>query len=802
MLTDATPPEKATFKSHKEITGTYGVKAAGLSFIPPAWRLDFAALSIASNRLWKEGKSIATSEEVAALEKWLNERSYERLILRSSGTDETISDRGKFTSVVVQAGWNIALVVERMEELYRLAHGVEPDAELGVVVQEYLAVDFAGHLSNEYRVSPTINQWSYELERPEWAPSKGLNSKFKTAPDPSASLRCGNQIPHQPLRSVAHFLVDQFKERCHLEWLVHQSTLYLAQIDFEWPSLDQGLDPKKDIHTEAPAELNLDAAKLFTAYQVGEKTKWPKLQNLSDFDFENMGLAPRIYPLSPKVLVNARNDRKAWSDLREEVASLTGNRLVVRTDCIQKGIKKFNLPRTDTKDAESALAWCVETMKDFAKREIREQNFMFLFHAFLPAKSAAWAYAKPGNPVVIVDALWGLPDGLQVLPVDTYEVNISQEKVVDTRTTFKPKFLTELDDGTWDYRNVKTKCGRHQVLSKSDKLEIATRTASIANKLGEDAQIMWFCEIPDEYQVGRNLPWFRSREVLDPSPRQEVHFRPFDVITPADLQRLPNEKVTLRLSPEANLIRDEAFLDSIVKVAKERGLPVQVEGSILGHAFYKLDQEGIPVVLSNAPKYYRKRNRQVFGKLVRDKIPAAIAAGGETVREAKLAKADLPVGLAGKLLEEMEEFLRATDAEEQAAEIADMLEVVKGLAAATNHSWTSIERIAKAKTEKRGGFRDGRVLIETALPHRDSPLERQEQVRAADLGGVESSKTLVEIPSSALVATATGPGVIFTYEDDSARFRVSIKDGAVQIARLDSAVPDVDAKQGSLFPDD
>jgi len=490
MLIDVSPRQKTTFRSHAEIRRTYGVKAAGLSFIPAAWRLDFAALSISPNQLWKTGSPISSHEEIVALEEWLAQRSYDRLILRSSGTHETISDRGKFTSIVIQAGWNFALLVERVEELYRLASSVDPEAELGVVVQEHLSVNFAGHLSNEYRVSPTINQWSYELEKPEWAPSKGINSKFKTAPNPLASLRCGNQIPHQPLRSVAHFIVDQYKERCHLEWLVHESTLYLAQIDFEWPCLDHGLDPKKDILTEAPAELDLDAAKLFMPYKVGAKTKWPKLQNLSDFDFENVGLAPRIYPLSPKVLKDAKKDRKAWDALKQEVTSLIGNRLVVRTDCIQKGIKKFNLPRTDTMDVDSALAWCLETMRSFAERKIQEQNFIFLFHAFLPAKSAAWAYAKPNNPVVIVDALWGLPDGLQVLPVDTYEVNVARNKVVDTRTTFKPKFLTELDDGSWNYRNVKTKCGRHQVLSKADKLEIASRTAAIANKLGEDAQIM------------------------------------------------------------------------------------------------------------------------------------------------------------------------------------------------------------------------------------------------------------------------------------------------------------------------
>ena len=613
MLTDVTPPAQKDFKSYSELCREYGAKAAGLAFLPPAWRLDFAALSISPNISWKSGSNISTNSEIRKLEKWLTGKNSDGILLRSSGTSETINDRGKFRSIVVDAGWSFAHVLERLEELYQSAMQVDAQAELGVVVQENLTVRYAGHLSNEHRVSPTINQWSYELEKPEWAPSKGINSKFTTSPDPAVKLDCGNKIPHQPLRSVAHFLVEEFRERCHIEWMVHDSTLILAQIDFEWPETDKGLDPKKDIRSETPVELDLGLAKSLSPFKVGSSTKWPKLQNLSDFDFKEDHPSPRIYPLSPKVLSDAQISPESREALSREMIGLTGNRLVVRTDCVQKGVEKFNLPRTDTMTVDAAIDWCHSTMSELSKRGVKERNYLFLFHAFLPARAAAWAYAKPDNPVVIVDALWGLPDGLQVLPVDTYEVNVNQQKVVGTKTTFKPKFLTELHDGSWNYRNVQSRCGRQQVLSRADKLEIATRTARIANRLGEDAQIMWFCNIPPEYQVGRNLPWFRSREKFDPAPRQKVQYKPFVVSKPSDLDLLPTEKVTIRLSPEANLIRDELFLDAVVEAAKRKSLPVQVDGSILGHTFYKLDQEGIPVVLANAPKYYRKRNRQVFG---------------------------------------------------------------------------------------------------------------------------------------------------------------------------------------------
>ena len=800
MLTDTTPPQTKDFKSHKKISKDYGVKAAGLAFLPPAWRLDFAALSVAVHRAWRSGHDLSENSEARELHSWLQGKSFKQIILRSSGSSETLQDRGKFKSRVLDQGWSFSTVVDELEMLYRDAAETDAEANLGVVVQQFVNADYRGHLSNEHRISPTINQWSYELEVPQWAPSKGINSKFTTAPDPSAQLKCGSQVPHQPLRSVAHYLVNEFPERCHLEWLVHQSTLFLMQIDFEWPEIDTGLDPHKDLELQAPSELDLETPTEIKPFKVGTKTKWPKLKNLSDFDFdEDRVLSPKIYQLAPNRVLAAIKSQADYQKLTTEMKALTGDCLVVRTDCIKDGRRTFNLPRTDTINVENAIEWCGKVISKFESDGVDREEIMFLFHAFLPAKASAWAYARPGNPVVIVDALWGLPDGMQVLPVDTYEVNVAQKKVIQTKTTYKPSFLIQVDGGNWEYRSVKTRSGRSQVLTKADKIEIATRTAKIATKLNDDAQIMWFCDIPLAYEVGRNLPWFRSREILDPSHRQEVQYKPFRVSNPSDLQKIPDETVTLQLSPEADLIRDEAFLEAVISTAKEKGLPVQLEGSILGHAYYRLNQENIPVVLANAPKYYRKRNAQVFGKLVRDKIPASIAKSGETVREATLAGQDKEIALAGKILEELDEFLRADTEDDRAAELADLLEVLKGLAHSAGYSWSKIERLAKEKASKRGGFKEGRVLIETALPHRDSPLERTEQVRVADLGRVESREDSVFVPPTALVATSHGPGVIFSFQGDAARYRISVKSGKLQLTRLDTMTLERDEKQQSLF---
>lgn len=799
MLVSCDPPEKIDYATFAQICRTYGSKAAGLALLPLAWRPDFRAISVELHRIWSSGASLIGSEELNQVQGWMAERSLERFIVRSSGVNESIQDRGKFQSKPLPKNYTAHQLADAIAEIFQHAKQTDSDELVGIVVQIFKEPAFSGHLSNEYRVSPTKNQWSYELDRPDWNPAKGINSKFTTAPDPSDLLRCGNRVPHQHLRSVAHYLADRFKERCHVEWIVSNGTLWLVQIDLEWSERDEGFDPKNDLHVKSPLSLNLGYPGQLTAYSIGSATEWPKLRNLSEFDFDEQNPGPRIYPLAPQLILEGASDAHLLASLTAEIVALTGDRLVVRTDCIQGGIEGFNLPRTDTVSAARALEWCAEVIDKFVAKNIPLDKYTFLFHAFLPARASAWAYSQPGNPIVLVDALWGLPDGMQVLPVDTYEVNVSLATVVKTKSTYKPKFLTELDDGSWDYQSIRSRSARSNVLATPDKVEIAKRTRSIADKLDANAQIMWFCGVPEAYGVGRNIPWFRSREVFDPAPRQQEKLRPFVINNQADLERLPPGRVTLKLSPEASLIRDEGFIDRVIQVAKIRSLPIELDGSILGHTYYKLSQEQIPVILSNEPKYYRKRRKQVFGKIVRDKIPANIAAGGEAVREAKLAREDLRLGLSGKLLEELEELIRARSHEERTAELADVLEVLRGLAGSLSLDWNDIEEASQRKREKRGGFVDGRVLIETSLPRRNNPLDTEELVSLGDLGKVEVKETQVEIPVTSLIATVCGPGFIFSFLGDPMRYRLALRDGTVRVTKLDRGQLTSNAKQTEMF---
>jgi len=149
MLIESTPPTEKNFKSHAEISKKYGVKAAGLAFLPPFWRLDFAALSIKVHKSWRNGSSLASNPEIEKLRSWLQDRSFENVILRSSGSSETLQDRGKFRSRVLKRGWNFETLICELGKLYDDAAVVDERADLGIVVQKYVKADFAGHLSND-----------------------------------------------------------------------------------------------------------------------------------------------------------------------------------------------------------------------------------------------------------------------------------------------------------------------------------------------------------------------------------------------------------------------------------------------------------------------------------------------------------------------------------------------------------------------------------------------------------------------------------------------------------------------------
>ena len=100
---------------------------------------------------------------------------------------------------------------------------------------------------------------------------------------------------------------------------------------------------------------------------------------------------------------------------------------------------------------------------------------------------------------------------------------------------------------------------------------------------------------------------------------------------------------------------------------------------------------------------------KTYNKLVRDKIPEVIRAQGRECDTSIVARDEKYKLLEAKLQEEVNEFLEDKNLEE----LADVMEVLFGLAEALGYSEEELLKARDKKREERGGFKEGIVLKST-----------------------------------------------------------------------------------------
>ena len=105
--------------------------------------------------------------------------------------------------------------------------------------------------------------------------------------------------------------------------------------------------------------------------------------------------------------------------------------------------------------------------------------------------------------------------------------------------------------------------------------------------------------------------------------------------------------------------------------------------------------------------------KQIYNKLVRDKIPEIIISNGERPITRTLTDKEYKVELEKKLYEEYQEVLEATG-KDRIEELADMLEVICHLAKIENSSLDEVMALAKEKNSKRGSFAD-KIFLEGVI---------------------------------------------------------------------------------------
>ncbi|WP_171788848.1 MULTISPECIES: nucleoside triphosphate pyrophosphohydrolase [Clostridium] len=101
-----------------------------------------------------------------------------------------------------------------------------------------------------------------------------------------------------------------------------------------------------------------------------------------------------------------------------------------------------------------------------------------------------------------------------------------------------------------------------------------------------------------------------------------------------------------------------------------------------------------------------ENNEKTYNKLVRDKIPEIIKADGRQCDILIAAGDEKYKLLEAKLVEEVNEFLEDKNLEE----LADVMEVLFGLAESLGYSEEELLKARAKKLKERGGFKDGIVI--------------------------------------------------------------------------------------------
>lgn len=102
----------------------------------------------------------------------------------------------------------------------------------------------------------------------------------------------------------------------------------------------------------------------------------------------------------------------------------------------------------------------------------------------------------------------------------------------------------------------------------------------------------------------------------------------------------------------------------------------------------------------------------IYNKLVRDRIPEIIEKTGKELSSRILEEKEYEIELKKKLGEELAEYNEAKSSEEAVEELADILELLHAATKIHGSSFEDLEKIRKAKAEKRGGFEKRIFLIE------------------------------------------------------------------------------------------
>lgn len=388
-------------------TACVGQKAVGLTSIPTSWTRPFFVVC---------GIKTPTSKALSTALIESGIPSGAKILVRSSGVDESIERRGEHPSVE-------CVQDELSDQIRRLKAVITSGATVHWVVQELVRCVEKGQLANERRIAKDKRDWVVEVETTASHSGEIYRIPLRTWRDNRPPLETLLGCTHREsivnsLAMVARWTYERLI-RVHYEWVWDGKAVHIVQAD-PCDFVERGRDPHSLVNELSCTTPIADTLEVFRLAEAKDFEAYRKLANVRVYSQLGYQIVPFFVLDNRLEIQSIIRDGRCSDALQRDLKQLASRPLVMRTDGqnTPKHLREM-LPRSDElRSAQAAEQWLIG---EFSKKVntrlndgecLADSSLCLIAHHFVPAAAAAWCQALPNQRRVRIESLWGIPEGL------------------------------------------------------------------------------------------------------------------------------------------------------------------------------------------------------------------------------------------------------------------------------------------------------------------------------------------------------------------------------------------------------